>query len=79
MEKEFDLEEPILFDEETIKKERIKDLKTYFKHIYICSKCKSQYGSDLKDTSNLCPLCFESQKKSRKKEVVKETISEVKV
>jgi uncharacterized CHY-type Zn-finger protein len=33
------------------------DLKNYFKHIVICSKCKKEFGIDNEDCIKICPVC----------------------
>lgn len=39
---------------------QLKDIKKvlgYYKFYYICNSCGSIYGSDKKDTKQLCPAC----------------------
>ncbi len=34
------------------------ELKACYKYIYICDKCKREYGNDKKETKeHFCPLC----------------------
>lgn len=45
----------------TIEKADSKDLKKYYRFVYVCrkKKCKRRYGSDekLKNGNKLCPIC----------------------
>ncbi|HUS48957.1 MAG TPA: hypothetical protein VMZ91_02230 [Candidatus Paceibacterota bacterium] len=34
-----------------------KDLKKYYKNVYICKKCKRYFGSNQKSRNETCPKC----------------------
>ena len=41
-------------------------LKSY-KFVNICSKCKTMYGSDLKEKIEICPVCYTKFRNQNKK------------
>ena len=39
-------------------KENVENLKEVYEYVYTCKKCKSEYGSDLKESPpHFCPNC----------------------
>ncbi|MFA5395277.1 MAG: hypothetical protein WC346_04585 [Methanogenium sp.] len=47
-----------------VNEESVNNLEEYYKHIYICEKCKMKYGSDKEEKLNhICPVCDGSYKR----------------
>jgi rubrerythrin len=50
-------------------KEQLTNLLTFYKHIYVCNRCGTVYGSDFIERKDRhCPNCEEELKKEERKQ-----------